>query len=118
MATIQPTISYGANAQRNLMVVSWTPLLSGDDGAAVEIPALYLDRSVQIAATFGDGTVTVQGSNDGANFVTLKDINGAAISKTAAALEQIGVNSRQVKPAFSGTTGVACTVTLTARRMA
>lgn len=120
MATVQPVISYPINGalsgQRQAMQIVWGPLASGDDGAAVELPVHYQDRTVQIAATFGDGTVTVQGSNDGANFVTLKDINGTAISKTAAALEQIGVNSRHVKPAFSGTTGTGCTVTLLVKR--
>lgn len=120
MATVQPTITYpvsgGLSGQRHAMQVSWGPLVSGDDGASVELPSNYQDRTVQIVATFGDGTVTLQGSNDGSNFVTLKDINGTTISKTAAALEQVGVNSRHVKPAFSGTTGTACTVTMFVKR--
>lgn len=44
--------------------------------------ALYPDKTITV---FGTGTVTVQGSPDGTNWVALKDQAGAAISLVIAA---------------------------------
>lgn len=107
--------TYAPNGQRQLVQVVWSGLLSGDVGDAYELPA-WSDRSVQIEATFGDGTITFQGSNDGTTYYPLTDPQGNAIAKTANALEQISELTRYVRPSFSGTTGTAGVVTFLARR--
>jgi hypothetical protein len=105
--------TFGNNAH----FVQWTPLLNGDSGAPYSM-AGFADRSVQVTGTFGaGGTVLVEGSNDGTNYVTLSDPQGVALSKTAAALQEISQISRFIRPRVSagdGTTSIS--VTLLARR--
>lgn len=115
MATRIGVPTYSPNGHRQLVVVAWTGLLSGDVGDPYELPG-WSDRSAQIEATFGDGTITMQGSNDGVTYYPLTDPQGNAIAKTANALEQISEITRYVRPQFSGTTGTAGVVTLCARR--
>jgi len=115
MATRVPTITYGPNGHRQCVLVEWAALASGDDGTPVEIPG-WADRSVQIQATFGDGTITLQGSNDGTNYHPLTDPQGNDIAKTANDLEQVIELPRYIRPLFSGTTGSAGVVTLFGRR--
>lgn len=115
MATRIGVPTYAPNGHRQLVQVVWSGLLSGDVGDAYELPA-WADRSVQIQATFGDGTITFQGSNDGAQWDALTDPQGNDIAKTANDLEQVTELTRFVRPSFSGTTGTAGIVTFLARR--
>lgn len=88
---------------------TWGPLANGDDGAAVQYGA-FTDRSVQFRGTFGTGgTVALEGSNDGTNWVVLTDPQGNTISKTAASIEAITEATRYVRPrvtAGDGTTAI------------
>lgn len=61
------------------IIVTYAALAAenGDAFDAVEFP----DKTIQASGT---GTVTVQGTNDGTNWVALKDPSGAAISLAAA----------------------------------
>jgi len=115
MATRTATIAYAPNGQSNGALVTWTGLLSTDVGSAVE-GVDWADRTVQIEATFGDGTITLQGSNDGVTYYPLTDPQGNNIAKTANALEVISEGPRYIRPQFSGTTGTAGVVTIWARR--
>jgi hypothetical protein len=117
VATITPTVTYAPNGHREVVQVVWTPLASGDVGGPVELPG-YSDRSVQIQATFGDGTITLQGCDETTptNWHPLTDPQGNDIAKTAADLEQVTEITRHTRPQFTGTTGTAGTVILTARR--
>lgn len=103
----------------NAHFVQWTPLLNGDSGAPFAMPG-FADRSVQIGGTFGaGGTVLIEGSNDGSNYVTLNDPQGVALSITAAGLKEISQICKLIRPRVSagdGTTSI--TVTLLARRPA
>ena len=103
--TVNPIKTYGDRAH----VLSWTGLLNGDDGAPVEMPG-SADRSIQFLGTFGaGGTIVLEGSNDGTNYVTLTDPQGNAISKTAAAIEAVLELTRWVRPrvtAGDGTTAL------------
>ena len=109
--TRDPTVG---NEARTIL---WSPLANGDSGAPFSMPG-WADRSVQIRGTFGvGGTVLIEGSNDGTNYVTLNDAQGVALSKAAAALSQISQTTRFIRPRVSagdGTTSI--TVTLLARR--
>lgn len=118
MATITPVVTYAPNGHRQMVQVVWGPMASGDVGAPVELPG-YSDRSVQIEATFGDGTITLQGSDQETptSYHPLTDPQGNDIAKTAADLEQVTEVTRWTRPNFSGTTGSAATVILTARRV-
>jgi hypothetical protein len=79
-------------------VISWTGLLNGDTGVPVEMPGSHI-RSVQILGMFGvGGTIVLEGSNDGTNYVTLTDPQGNAISKTSAGIEQVQEATRFIRP--------------------
>lgn len=109
--------SAAAAGYRNAELITWTPLANGDTGSPV-IEAEFSDRTVQVTGTFGvGGSVTLEGSNDGVNFVALTDPQGNAITKTAAAIEAVQEGPKYMRPnvtAGDGTT--ALTVTIFARR--
>ena len=91
-------------------LISWTGLLNGDDGAPIQFGA-FTDRSIQFVGTFGaGGTIVLEGSNDGVNYVVLTDPQGNNISKTSASIEAISEATRYVRPrvtAGDGTTSLA-----------
>lgn len=117
MATITATYTRISTADDKAHVITWTPLANGDSGSPLEM-AGAADRSAQITGTFGTGgTIVLEGSNDGTNYVTLTDPQGNAISKTAAGIEQIEEITRYVRPRVTGGDGTtALTVTMLARR--
>ena len=95
------------------VLYTWSGLLNGDTGAAVEMPE-YGDRTFQVTGTFGTGgTVVLQGSNDGSNWASITDPQGNAISKTAAAIETAMETPRYIRPnvtAGDGSTDLVVTV--------
>lgn len=97
----------------NVRLVAWSGLLNGDDGDKFEVGD-FADYCVQVGGTFGTGgTIVLQGSNDGVTYFTLNDPGSSAISKTAAALEQVLEAPRYVRPlvtAGDGTTSLTCTI--------
>lgn len=99
------------------VLYTWTGLLNGDTGAAVEMPE-YGDRTVQITGTFGvGGTLVLQGSNDGTNWFSLTDPQGNLISKTAAAGENVMETPRYTRPIVTAGDGsTSLVVTIFARR--
>lgn len=116
MAAIAPTINYSSGDQT--LVATWANVTEGDTFVSLGGGQYmdYADRNVQIIGTFGSATVVVNGSNDNSNFAPLTDPQGNAISKTAAALEQITENTLFVKPTHSGGTSESVTVIMVMRR--
>lgn len=92
-----------------MYALTWTGLLNGDVGDAQGY-AEFADKSVQVHGTFGvGGSITFEGSNDGTNWFPLTDLQGNAITKTAAALEHISEATVFVRPhvtAGDGTTSL------------
>ncbi len=117
MATRTPTLTYDPNGQRGVVLVVWTGLLNGDDGAPVELPG-YPDASVEFGGTFStNGTILMEGSNAGSAYATLTDPQGNNISKTAAGVEQIQELMRYLRPRVSNGDGSTSLVaTMIARR--
>ena len=112
MAVRVPVITYGPNGQKNAVLVVWSGLLTGDTGTPFE-HADFGDRSVQFAGTTGAGlAATLEGSNDGTNYVALTDPQGNAITKAAASLEVVSENTRYTRPNVTGdgTTNMVCTL--------
>lgn len=108
MATISPAVSVVSEVAK----VVWTPITSADTAAAFTVGGRGSDlASIQITGTFGGATITLQGSNDGTNYVTLKDITGSAVSMTSAGLVDLRVAALYIKPVVSG--GAAYTFTVT-----
>lgn len=109
MATITPTKSPLNTSDGRALVWTWASMANGDTGAPVEW-GQYADRSIQFDGTFGTGgTIKWQVSNDGTNWFDATDPQGNAISKTAAALEQVAEATRWARPnvtAGDGTTAL------------
>lgn len=110
MATRNYTIEQDANTQ----TIAWSGLLNGDDGVPIEAKD-FADYCIQFSGTFGaGGTILWEGSNlSGTGFATLNDAQAAAISKTAAALEQGVEFPRYMRPRVSagdGTTNLVATM--------
>lgn len=99
----------------NTLTYTWAGLTftTTDEGNPVQILD-WADYSVQFQGTFGTGgTIIFEGSNDGTNYVTLTDPQGNAITKTAAAIEQVEEAVRYVRPrvtAGDGTTALVATM--------
>lgn len=117
MPVIVPTETTNDTFGNSAKFVAWTPLANGDSGTPYAMPG-FADRSVQVGGTFGaGGTVVIEGTIDGTNYITLTDPQGNAISKTAAAIETISEIVKFIRPrvtAGDGTTAIS--VYLIARR--
>lgn len=98
-------------------MVVWSGLLNGDTGSAIQMPG-SADRSIQITGTFGTGgSITIQGSNNGTDFVALTDPQGNAITKTSAAIEQVSEVTRYIRPSVTAGDGsTSLVVTMLIRR--
>lgn len=101
-------------------IVSWTPITTANEvGSSEPLPGSHI-KSVQFTGTFGAAaTITLEGSNDGSNWVVLTDPQGNSISKTAAAIEAIEEHTRYVRPklASGGDGSTSITVTLFVKRI-
>lgn len=93
MATISST---RAKNLVNTETITWTAVTGSDVGEAYEY-GKFSDKTVQVTGTFGD-TLTIQGSNDGTNFVTLTDNTGTALDFTGAGIKLIAENPRFIRP--------------------
>lgn len=110
MATVTATLL--PSQTLTLSRVKWASLGGADVGSAFE-QADFMDRSVQVLGTFGGGTVVIQGSNDGgATWATLTDLQGNALSFSAAGLKRVNELTQYIRPSVSGGTGSAIDVYL------
>ena len=83
---------------------SWT-LTDGDaDGAPIRIGANIVDITFQASGAFDGATLTIEGANDGANWLTHVDLDGADMAYTAApaALKSPRVLGREIRPNTAG----------------
>lgn len=71
--------------------------------------------SIQAEGTFGGGTVKLQGSNDGTNWVDLDDTQGTAIGITAAGAAEFSTAMVYLRPLITGGTGDDVNVTIALR---
>ena len=111
MATIVPTEIDGS-----ISSYRWTDYSTADTSSPARIQNMEgLAGSVQVTGTFGGATIALQVSNDGTNFVTLKDIAGVDISLTAAGLREFSTAALFLKPTSSGGTADNVTVTVVLR---
>lgn len=113
-ATIVPvpgTLDY-----QGVKLTAWSSLANADSGDPRAL-SRYADRSVQVAGTFGvGGALVIEGTNDGANWVTLKDEAGSDLRFTTAGLAYIACPTAQTRPrVVSGDGTTALTVTLLQR---
>lgn len=60
---------------------------------------------IQAVGTFGGGTVKLQGSNDGSNWIDLEDPQGDAIAITADGGSEFSTSAVYIRPLVTGGTG-------------
>src|SRR6478609_3369664 len=111
MASISSTTTPG-----EAFTYTWT-LLTETNSDGIPVTAIgSADRTVQVTGTFGGTTVTLQGSLDGTNWVTLNDPLGNAISFTATGLKAVLENCNYIRPKLTGGSSASITVKLLVRQ--
>ena len=126
--TVQmPNYHHGANVPAAL-IVTWTGLLNGDDGAPFASPN-RADKSVQVFGTFGaGGNCKIEGTNQqaydgngtiiaGLTYALLNDPASNVLDITAAKIEQLLENPNAVRPRVSagdGTTSLTVVIVVSA----
>lgn len=113
MATISPIAATNGEVQ----VVTWTGITTTTDTPAAYGPLNTGKGAIRAACmmsgTFNGGTTAVlQGSIDGTVWATVIDVNGDAVSATAAKLQEFTSSALYFKPSVgSGSTdNVDCSV--------
>lgn len=111
------TFTTPGNGNHNVRSVVWGGLVNGDAGNVLGPDmALWSDQSVQVTGTFGvGGTVVLEGSNDGTNWFTLNNSQGASLSFTAAGLKKVQEGALYIRPhvtAGDGTTAIVVAMLL------
>lgn len=106
--TQMPIGANGANIP-GCMIVTWTGLLNGDDGAPFVMP-FKTEKSVQVLGTFGaGGSVTLEGTNQqtyttvpgvvgSLTYAALNDPQGNALAIGAAKIEEIQEHVNAIRP--------------------
>lgn len=115
MALIPPLVKRALQGAMSIASVTWN-LGDADTGIEVQLSD-FTNRSIQVAGTFASATVTIQGSNDGANWETLRDPQGVALTFAASGLKNITEQTVYVRAISSGGTGASITVTMFGRQV-
>jgi hypothetical protein len=109
VSTQNGTFIIGNNGVATL---TWATLTNGNVGQYMEVGRIP-DKTVHVSGTFGSATLTWQGSNDGTNFYTLTDADGADLAFTAAGLALCREAPKYIRPSAAGgggTTSLNCYV--------
>lgn len=77
------TVRY--SGKQNGLIATLETMDGEETGAAIDVSG-FPDKTVQAAGTFGGVTLTVKGSNDGSNWVTLTTPAGDPATLTAAGM--------------------------------
>lgn len=123
------TISYSRSnfeASRGIMSINWLLMGNADIGQMIECP-FWMDKTIHLFGTFGGATVVLQGSNDPrclldptgstADWQTLRDPGGTALSMTAATLKSVLELPRFIRPQTSGGAGTSLNLYMNARSL-
>jgi hypothetical protein len=96
------------------MFVEWDALGSTDTAEVVEYSD-WPDKTIHATGTWGGATMTVEGSNDNSDWVTLTNIHGTSLSVTDDCCHAIAENTRYLRLSTTGgDTTTAVTVSFTA----
>jgi hypothetical protein len=96
--------------EEGVVLAKWGPLANGENGNPAQLRK-WPTKTVQVFGTLGvGGSISIQGSNDGTNWVTLRDSLGVALTFTALGLRDIlenCVHFRAIVTAGDGTTALS-----------
>lgn len=115
MATVNGS---GADNVFGTLVYTWTGVVTGNVGDAKNIGWRKGVPSVQVEGTLGTSpSYNIEGSNDGANWESLKDINGVTLGAlTTKGIFSVGSFPLYIRPnVTAGTGGTSLTFTLVVR---
>lgn len=95
---------------------TWALTTADPTGVAFEY-IQHTDVCFQAVATWGGATLTIQGSNDGTNWFSVRDPGGTAITFTADGGKQVLERPRFIRPNLTAVgVGAIVAVTAMARR--
>lgn len=116
MANVSATVSYPAPGDGSTVLLSWTLTSAASDvGLPYAVPA-HSDKSIHVSGTFGSGTVTVQGSNNGgSSYIGLTDPTQTAISITSEGIKAILENTALIRPVLTGGSSAAVVISILCR---
>jgi hypothetical protein len=117
MATVTPTLSKPGERDDSAILMTWALTTANTDGAPLEW-IQWADRCFTAVGTWGGATLTIEGSNDGVNWLPLSNAaGGAAATFSANGAKSIIELPNFVRPNLT-TPGAGATVTvqLLARR--
>jgi hypothetical protein len=115
MPVISPVLSSVASPD-GVPVITWSGIAPGDTFDPYVIKGQRgLALSVQVSGTFGGATITMQQSNNGTDFVALRDLSNTAISATAAAVFDVSTAAIYIRPQIAGGTSSVLSVRVVLR---
>ena len=88
MANISATSEHVGSG---LFIHLWATFSEADVPLQIEAGS-QADKSVQIEGTFGGGSLSLLGSNDGTNFQILDDMDGSPITLSAAGIRSLKIS--------------------------
>ena len=96
----------------------WSDMANGDVGDPIVLTR-YNDRTIQVGGTFGvGGTMTLEGSNDGAQWDAMRDVFNVDITATSNKLITLTEVPLYIRPhitAGNGSTAITVTVVAVGR---
>lgn len=112
MATVAPVTT---TPEKRVAVATWSPLTEADADGRAEYFSRYGRVTVQVKGTFANGTLHVQGSNDGSNYQTLTVEGSQAATFTAADTKVLAEVPRYIKPVLLSGSGCSLSVLIAGR---
>ena len=115
MPTVSPVKTNPSSAVAD--IITWSGIITNDTVNRWEIHnATAVAGSVQITGTFNGGTTAVlQVSNDGTTWFTADDVQGDAVSATAAAFFELSLTARYVRMSVASGSSDSITAVLVLR---
>ena len=102
MATVAPVVTIVSTQGGDVPVVTWTGMVTGDTITAFALAGQSgLACATQVGGTFGGATIAMTSSNDNSTFFAMYDMDGVAISCTAAAMFKFTAPALYVKPSIT-----------------
>jgi hypothetical protein len=96
---VKPTITLVGKQDGSTYSVIWPTVTNANTCNPISLPE-YSDKSVVVSGTFDSGSVAINGSNDGTNYVALHDSAGTVIALTAAGAKVVLENTQSITVAM------------------
>ena len=95
---------------------TWEALGDADQGEALDSPGLA-DKTITVTGIYGGATLTLKGSNDGTNYMTIHDVFGNVMSFTNTnQIAMVAQCPKFMRPETSGGSGTDLDVIVLARK--